>query len=223
MSQIPQRKHSKKELGKIKARSAMQMPGQSTVNPYDKQLASRVLVIFGYLCAISAVIYLMFLKFQDKLHHDMQDLNIMLIGAIVAFAIATYIFFFRSLSRHHASFIVIITLLSSFSMVYLVKSDASLKRIVKGKLGMKVPVEQSEADKILNNVLTNADNADNAKDRTTSAGTSQPARNFSAEELKIREEARKAFAEIEERNARAIEAAKKKEELEKEEPAEKNP
>lgn len=153
MSQIPQRKHSKDELANLRAQKAMQMAGQQVVNPYDKKLASKPVIILGYLFALVAPLYLMILKLQDKILYEMSDLKIMSIGSVIAILIAVFIFVSRSLSRHHGSFIIIIAMISSFSMVHLVKSNAELKREIMVMFGQEVSPVKSEADLILEESL----------------------------------------------------------------------
>lgn len=205
MSQIPQRKHSKEELADLRARKAMQMAGQEVVNPYEKKLAKKPVIILGYLCALAAPIYLLVLKMKSAISYEMTDLKIMAGAAILAFLIAAFIFFTRSLSRHHASFITIIALISSFSMVYLVSNDQTLKREVMVMFGQEVSPQKSEADLIIEQSL---------KDQTESINANTGKRQLTPEEIQLREEARAAFAESEAERAREIESQQTLREIE---------
>ncbi len=204
MSQIPQRKHSNDELARLRAQKAMQMAGQPVVNPYDKKLAKKPLIIFGYLCALFAPLYLMLLKIKDKFSYEMSDLKIMCLGLALCILIAAFIFIKRSLSRHHASFMIIIALISSFSMVYLVKNDSTLQRQVMVILGQDVAPEKSQADLILEESLNK-----DSEERVGTTDVSPPRRQLTPEEIQLREDARRAFAEAEAEGARRFEAEQK--------------
>lgn len=199
MSQIPERKRTKEEMSELRTRSAMQMASQPIVNPYDKKLARKPLIIVGYFFAVFAPLYLIFIKIQDKFLYELFDLKIMLAGIILALLVALFIFLKRSLSRHHASFIVIVTLISSFSIVSLVNGDEQLKREVQLILGQDIQPMQSEADRIFEESLRSQ--------TENSESVNQVKRELSEEDKALREEARRAFAASE---AEAEEMRKRK-------------
>jgi len=203
MSKIPQRKHSKEELSNLQASKAMQMAGQQVVNPYDKKQAKKPIVILGYLCALSAPLYLMILKFQDKFTYEMSDLKIMVYGTLLAILIAAFIFFMRSLSRHHASFMIIIALISSFSMVYLVNQNSMLKRELMVMFGQEVTPEKSEADRILEASL-------NPESKTKEREVTPPKKDKIVLTPEEKAEMDRMFKASEERSEREAEAARAK-------------
>ena len=204
MSQIPQRKHSNEELANLRAQKAMQMAGQQVVNPYDKKLAKKPVIILGYLCALVAPFYLIILKFKNEFSYEMLDLKIMCFGTILCILIASFVFFTRSLSRHHASFMIIIALISSFSMIYIVKKDPLLKQNVMIMFGQEVRSEKSQADLILEESLKINNESG---EQTYEAAPAR--RELTPEEIKLREEAKRAFAEAEAEGARKFEAEQK--------------
>lgn len=210
MSQIPKRKHSKEELADLRAKKAMQMAGQEVVNPYDKKQAKKPVILLGYLCALVAPLYLIILKLKNTFGYEMSDLKIMSVGTLLAILIALFIFITRSLSRHHASFMIIIALISSFSMVYLVNQEASLKREVMIMLGQPVSTEKSEADLILEASMNKGIEKGNANSNAISGR-----RQLTPEQIQLREEARQAFAESEAENARKFESEQTLRELKK--------
>lgn len=205
MANIPTRRHSKDEIAAMQAKKAMEMAGQPIVNPYLDKIASKPVVILGYLSAIFAPFYLLILKIIAKYQYEMLDLYLMLAGVVVAILVALFIFITRSLSRHHASFIVILTLVCSFAIVSLVKKDAYLREEVMLMFGHEPEEKSSEIDRLVEDSIRRTIE----KERDTGASApSEPVKErtseFTAEEMA---EANAAFKEMEARAAAQIQKA----------------
>ncbi len=158
MSKLPTKKHDKDELASLRAQSAMQQAQVDLAQVYTKKMANKLVLFLGYFCSLFAPFWLMVLlmKGAARYGYSMNDVIIMGAGVGLALLIALYVFVWRSLSRHHSSFITILALLGSFSIVYVVVSDKALKEQLLGKKTMEEDPIQSQADRLLEESINEA-------------------------------------------------------------------
>ena len=129
MSKIPTKKHSKAELSRIKAQSAMQNDN-SVANTYNKQLASKFTIILGYVLPLITIIWWA-IKLQktknSSVEFEMSDFYIMTIPIVLALLLAAWIALKRVLSRHNSAFITILCILCCFPIASAINSSEFLK------------------------------------------------------------------------------------------------
>lgn len=140
MSNIPEHKHSDKELSDLRAQSAMQAANSPIAATYNKKLAHKGIVILGYALPFTAPLW-SFIKSMTKDEvHTMSDFWIMAIPILIALVIALWIALRRVLSRHNSAFILIISLLCCFAIVSVVNSDKYLRHELMSIIGKDEPM-----------------------------------------------------------------------------------
>ncbi len=143
---IPNHKHSERELSELRARSAMQSANSPIVATYNKKLASRFVVVLGYLLPLIAPAWYITKWLTQDDFYVMSDLYIMSIPLVLALMIALFIALFRSLSRHNAAFIMIISMLCCFPVGGVISSDDNLKSDLMAIVGKELPVDVLKED-----------------------------------------------------------------------------
>ncbi len=120
----------------------MTAQGETMAPVYDKKLASKPLIIIGYLLALGAPAWIILRKITAPLNYSMTDITVMAICLVVSILVALFIISTRSLSRHHGCFIVIFALLCSFSIVYVVNTDRDVYRETMAIFGKEIPADK---------------------------------------------------------------------------------
>jgi len=146
MSKIPDKKHNDKELSRLRAQSAMQASNSDIATIYTKKLASKPIVILGYILPLAAPLVAVVKTMTKDKSYDMTDFYIMAIPIILALVIAIWIALMRVLSRHNSAFILIISLLCCFAIVSAVNSDRYLKNELKSMIGKGEPMQDPLLD-----------------------------------------------------------------------------
>lgn len=160
MSIIPDQKHSDDELSRLRAQSAMQAANSSIVETYNKKLANKGIVIFGYALPLIAPAWLMVKKMTENTVYSMNDFYIMAIPICLALVIALWIGLLRVLSRHNAAFILMLSLFCCFALVSAVNASKSLKYDLMSLVGkegsMSDPLlePERESDEQVSNIGT---------------------------------------------------------------------
>lgn len=140
---IPSHKHSERELSELRARSAMQSANSSIVASYNKKLASKLVVVVGYILPLIAPAWSITKRVTHDKHYVMTDLSIMVIPLVLALMIALFIALFRSLSRHNAAFILVISMLCCFPIGVAISSNKVLQADLLAIVGKELPVDSS--------------------------------------------------------------------------------
>jgi len=135
MSKIPSKKHTQEELANLRARSAMEVANGAIVETYQKQLASKFVVVLGYALPLIAPLWALLEKVSDSRGCEMSDIFVMAVPILCAFALVIWIVLKRALSRHHAAFIAILCLFCSFPIVHAVNSVTHIKSELRAYLG----------------------------------------------------------------------------------------
>lgn len=144
MSNIPEHRHSDKELSDLRARSAMQAASSPIVAAYNKKLASKGLVILGYALPLIAPIWLLLKKMTKDKNYELSDFWIMVVPILAALSVALFIALKRVLSRHSAAFIVILSFLCGFAIVSAINNDKYLKYELMSLIGKDSPSPVAE-------------------------------------------------------------------------------
>ena len=155
MSKIPNKKHSKAELSRIKAQGAMQLQNSQVVNTYNKQLASKFTIVIGYTLPLLTIAWWILKKKQTEnigMSFEMLDFFIMVIPILLALLVALWIAIKRVLSRHNSAFISILCILCCFPIATAVNSSDLLKADLLSLMGKEsiiedVPLTDSEEGK----------------------------------------------------------------------------
>lgn len=129
MAKIPSKKHSSDELSAIRSSVAVQQSAVNMADTYNKKMVGKPLLVLGYVCALFSPFWLLVLSLKGSASYgySMTDVTLMAAFIVLAILVALLIFFKRTLSRHHSSFITIVALLSVFSIVYMLSKDKQLK------------------------------------------------------------------------------------------------
>ncbi len=146
MSQIPSKKHTDSELADLRARSSMTAQGETMVATYNKKRVSKPLAIIGYILALGAPAWLILRKIGVPIYYSMTDVYIIVACITLSIAVALFIIFTRSLSRHHGCFIIILALICSFSLVNILNTDRNVYRQTMALFGKDIP--ESKAPEI---------------------------------------------------------------------------
>lgn len=140
MSNIPEHKHSDKELSDLRAQSAMQAANSPIAAIYNKKLAHKGIVILGYILPVIAPLWIFVKNMSKDSGYTMTDFYIMAIPIMLALVIALWIALKRVLSRHNSAFILILSLLCCFAIVSAVNSDKNLKYDLMSMIGKDAPM-----------------------------------------------------------------------------------
>lgn len=130
MAKIPTKKHTKEELGELKARSAMEVnpmaPG-SAARDYARQVAHPIFIAIVYLSSIATPIFFLLAEFIDG-KQPFQSTSIYAMAVITGLALLLVIllFFRKKLSRHHSAFALLFVLASIGIIVWLTSKDPIL-------------------------------------------------------------------------------------------------
>ena len=144
MSKIPNKKHSKAELSRIKAQGAMQLQNSQVVNTYNKQLASKFTIVIGYTLPLLTIAWWILKKKQTEnigMSFEMLDFFIMVIPILLALLVALWIAIKRVLSRHNSAFISILCILCCFPIATAVNSSDLLKADLLSLMGKESIIE----------------------------------------------------------------------------------
>ena len=141
MSKIPNQKHSKDELSRLRAQSAMQANNSPIVETYNKKLANKFVIVLGYLLPLVAPFWAIAKSMKSDSFYSMNDFYIMLVPILLGLAIAGWIALKRVLSRHNSAFILILSLFCAFPIISAVNSHKELKYDLMTKIGKDVPME----------------------------------------------------------------------------------
>ena len=146
MSKIPNKKHSKAELSRIKAQGAMQLQNSQVVNTYNKQLASKFTIVIGYTLPLLTIAWWILKKKQTEnigMSFEMLDFFIMVIPILLALLVALWIAIKRVLSRHNSAFISILCILCCFPIAIAVNSSDLLKADLLSLIGKEPIIEDA--------------------------------------------------------------------------------
>ena len=162
MSKIPDHKHSDDELSRLRAQSAMQAANSPIVETYNKKLAHKGIVIFGYALPLVAPAWVMVKKMTEDTIYSMNDFYIMAIPICFALVIALWIGLLRVLSRHNAAFILMLSLFCCFALGTAVNSSKELKYDLMALIGK----EGSMSDPLLDQERESEEQANNSTTMT---------------------------------------------------------